>query len=111
VSRRHPIRVAAAALLGFAAIPVALGLFIIGADWWGHRQAQEFCDGIEPGSDISAAVRAFEGRVGKPGVLHDGDASGHLFMFKGFMFDKSYCSIALSAEGKVTRKIVYATSD
>lgn len=112
ISNRHRgLRTAAKVLLVLVSIPVLAGLGIVYANWSAHRQAQQFCDGIEVGSSISPAILEFERRVGKPGVLHGGDASGHLFMFKGFMFDKGNCSVGLSPDGKVSTKAVYMTSD
>lgn len=105
-------------VIGILIVPGAILAFVGYANWSADRAAQVYCDGIPLGSDISVEIEKFENRIGykkEPGgkvsVRHYGfpDAGfpkdSHTFIFNGFMFEKAYCDVALSPDGKVKSKI------
>lgn len=97
-----------------AAVVVSIGLLlpasIVFGDWLAEHRARSFCESVAVGAELAPAIARFERDVGKPGVLHYGDDSGHMFLFKGFMFDKGRCVLGVS-NGKVISKTVSMTTD
>ena len=75
-------------------------------NWAAEKNAKNFCSRIEPGSDISLAIVKFEREISKSSALHYGSSKQkeHVFIFKGFMFDKAYCIVVEDANNKVVAK-------
>ena len=93
-------------VIAIISVPVILIVLDRYANWSAEREAQVFCDAIEPGSDISLAITKFEKKVGKKDALHYRSAEDnvHTFLFPGFMFDKADCSVSVTPDGKTISK-------
>ena len=104
VRRRYSMFVKSA--FAIISVPVILIALVEYINWSAEREAQAFCDAIEPGSDISLAVTKFEEKLGKRGALHYGSVEdkGHTFLFPGFMFDKAVCGVSVASDGKAISK-------
>lgn len=92
--------------------------------WSAERKAQAFCDSIAPGSDISLAIARVDDESGykkvdggKVSALHYGFPEegfadySHTFLFPAFGFDKAYCDVTLTKDGKVVSKNSYFQAD
>ncbi|WP_157778543.1 hypothetical protein [Massilia violaceinigra] len=103
--------------IGIIVVPGAVLAFVWYSNWSAERSARVYCDGIQLGSDISVEIEKFEKNIGfekEPGgkvsVRHYGfpqerfPMGQHTFLFNGFMFEKAYCDVSLSPDGKVTAK-------
>ncbi|MDQ1834515.1 hypothetical protein [Massilia scottii] len=103
--------------IGIIVVPGAALAFVWYSNWSAERSARVYCDGIQLGSDISVQIEKFEKNIGykkesggKVSVRHYGfpqerfPMGQHTFLFYGFMFDKAYCDVSLSPDGKVTAK-------
>src|SRR5258708_37534976 len=68
-------------------------------NWAAERKATKFCDEIEIGSDISAAI----GKVKDKKDFY-GDSQQYTFYFWGMVFDKAVCEVSVDSNLKVTAK-------
>lgn len=107
---RRTRRIVALAL-AVAALPgLAVG-FILYANWSAEQAAKSFCARAEVGSDIALATSRFQGGSERSAVLHQERQGVHDFIFRGFMFDKAYCSIAVAPDGKIKSRRAYMLYD
>lgn len=96
--------------------------------WYANESAEKdawyFCERMSLGSDIAAGIEKFEKATGykkapggKVSALHYGfpqegfAKNKHTFIFKGFMLDKAYCDVSLTADGKITGRNSYFQYD
>jgi hypothetical protein len=110
------------------AVPIILlallAVFVNYLNWVAESKAKAFCNAIETGSDISVIIDKFDKDTGyekKPGgkvsAFHYGYpedgalADGHTFIFPGIFFDKAYCDVSLTKNGKVASKKSYFMYD
>jgi hypothetical protein len=108
-------------LVKSAIILICVPGILLGYIWYANAAAEMnarvFCDGIPVGSSITSEIAKFEKDIGyrqEPGgkvsVRHYGfpqegfSTDSHTFLFYGFMSDRAYCDVSLSADGKITAR-------
>jgi hypothetical protein len=68
-------------------------------DWKAERQARQFCNAAEPGSDVSIAIS----RAAGMGIQHteSDDHAWHGFWFHGTWTDEASCWISVDRQRRV----------
>lgn len=94
--RRLVVRIVLAAVL----VVIASVGYVFYSISSAEKKARSFCDEIEIGSDIGAAVA----RAGEKGIAY-GSGSGYAFYFPTVtVFDRAVCGVSVNADGKVISK-------